>query len=651
MKNNNLIKLYAAYKSGFFGDNILNVYFPFFGNIIYEENTSLIDEVKLAEKFYLKYHFPLPLTFIRQVLGVGMDNGLIIVDHGHFIAKHDSLKPYQINDVEFDRLWAEFITSFKEYCSINELELSDINIDECILDFLDTYDENILDETLNISENGNIFEYALCKFIKDLSSKTTQLFNFIVALSASNINKQAMFYTGNKNDSYQGLNVYLDSPMIFALLDMDSSARTASCKMLVEEAQMAGCIVQVLDHNFNEINGILVRAASWAISPDYDISKANNAARYFHDKEMNSQEIFEFCESVEEKLNSINITIKKTDYNVYQDTFQESETKIYNMIEEKYHENSLDISEEMQNSIKIDVRSIVMIYRERQGQTSTRIQCSRHLMLSLNSAIANVCKKYESNQSINAGHIPACISADLFGAVLWLFTPVKMMEYQKKRLLADCFAILKPSKIMLTKYVESLKIAKAAGDIDEKKFLFMRSHAVVNDALMNITKGDYARFNERSYLDVYNDIVAGSEKKYKDEKIEHENTKIELDKERQLRAQTETDMQSLKNNQTEINAKMSCEIQTLSDYINDIKQQKLKKKCTVLGWLLTIGVFGVPYIFVNALIEIVKSKLNTLTSITIIKISILLVLTVILTFLFKKGKNLCFDIVEKHLKE
>lgn len=50
------------------------------------------------------------------------------------------------------------------------------------------------------------------------------------------------------------------------------------------------------------------------------------------------------------------------------------------------------------------------------------------------------------------------------------------------------------------------------GEIDEKKFLFMRTHPIILDTLMNITQGDYARFNDRTYLDVYNTIVAQSEK-------------------------------------------------------------------------------------------------------------------------------------------
>ena len=73
-----LIKVYAAYRSGCIGDNILDTYFPFFANIIYEQHWDEIDEKKIAEVFAQKYGIILPLTFVRQVLGIGMSNGSIL---------------------------------------------------------------------------------------------------------------------------------------------------------------------------------------------------------------------------------------------------------------------------------------------------------------------------------------------------------------------------------------------------------------------------------------------------------------------------------------------------------------------------------------------------------------------------------------------
>ena len=198
------------------------------------------------------------------------------------------------------------------------------------------------------------------------------------------------------------------------------------------------------------------------------------------------------------------------------------------MVKDRYTGHGYELSLEKEESIRVDVRSIIMVYRERQGQTATKLQNAKHIMLTSNNAIANVSKKYESSKSTQAGHIPACISADLFGAILWLDSPMQLLEYQKKKLLADCYAFLKPDAVMLEKYIQSLYEARNADAIDEKKFLFLRTHKVVLDSLMDITKGDYARFNSNTYLEVFENIKEKAQKKYKDEVVAHTQTQEKL---------------------------------------------------------------------------------------------------------------------------
>lgn len=78
----NIIKLYAAYKAGFLGNNILDTYFSFMANMISEERLAVVEDTVIAAKFKERYTMDLPLPFIRQVLGVGVQNGSFIEDHG-----------------------------------------------------------------------------------------------------------------------------------------------------------------------------------------------------------------------------------------------------------------------------------------------------------------------------------------------------------------------------------------------------------------------------------------------------------------------------------------------------------------------------------------------------------------------------------------
>jgi hypothetical protein len=414
---------------------------------------------------------------------------------------------------------------------------------------------------------------------------------------------------------------------------MDSIERTDSCKMLITKMKSVGCSVQLFDHNLDEIKGIMARAAGWATDINYDIRKANNVSRFFHDKLIDAPIIAEFCESAEAKLNELGITIWRTSYDIMQNDFQEDEKTLFSMIEERYTQDEKIIFEERKKSIMIDVRSILMVYRERKGRVSTHIQTSGHILITLNGAIANVSKKYESNRSVNSGHIPACISSDLFGSILWLFTPITKMEYQRKQLLADCFVALRPSKEMLSKYMDTLTRARNAEEIDEKKFLFMRAHIAVNDALMNVTKGDYARFNDQTYREVYDEIVAIADKKYLDEVVAHSHTR-----------------KLLENIERE-NKQLNGEKKALQGRLEAYDETNFNKKCNLLGWTFTTLLFGIPYVVIIIVIDILKKRYSYFSFLTMIHIGALLIITLFAGLLYRKGKKLCFTKCREHLKK
>lgn len=630
---NNLVKVYAAYRSGCLGDNILDTYFRFFANIIYDQHWEEIDEAVLAEHFSERYGISLPLPFIRQVLGVGMDNKSIIDDHGRYIAQRERIKEFRFEATDFDRRWDKMRSEFGYFCKKEQIELSGINVDERILSSLETLDEKIVaGDELICDEGSDIFDFAWKKFLVFASQKKQDSYDFIACISASNIMKQAIFFADTGDSTFNGLNVYLDSPMVFAILGMDMPARVESCRQLVEKAQAAGCCVQVFDHIFQEIEGIVLRAAGWARSPDYSVDKANNVARYFHDSDMDKHALAEYCEGLEDMLADRDITIKQTVYDLTDADFQEDTGKLNAMIQQRYQEQGQTISEEKQRSIEVDVRSIIMVYRERRGQTSTRIQTSREIMLTLNGTVANVSKNYESNQSINAGHIPACISADLFGAVLWLFSPVEFANYQKKQLLADCYGALRPNKKLLTQYVESLRMARNAGEIDEKKFLFMRSHSVVYDALMNVTRGDYARFNERTYREVFDEIQEKAAQQYKDEVEAHKHTKETLG-----HSNSEKDIKI-----EELSAKLKA--------MEDAAEKDIKSRARVWGWVYTICFAGLPYVLLLTVMEILKLIYFNTTWLGWIAAGAAVVIAIILAALFEIIKKWLFICAEKHLR-
>ena len=173
-------------------------------------------------------------------------------------------------------------------------------MDNNILTFIDEQDDHVIISTLPSEDyTTNRFEFFWYKFVQMLASKHDDEFEFITRLCVGNLIKNTIFYAEGSNDSFRGLNIYLDTPILFALLGMDTPERRDSYLLLVQQVLAAGCNVHVFDHNFRELQSIISSAAAWANSGDYDPRKANNAARFFHDSDLSPEETVEFVSDLE----------------------------------------------------------------------------------------------------------------------------------------------------------------------------------------------------------------------------------------------------------------------------------------------------------------------------------------------------------------
>lgn len=623
----------------------MEAYFPFLAQVLLEQRAQQVDTGKLKQDFEKKYSIPISTFFINQVLGVGIEKGAIVEKAGTFIVDLPKLSCYTIPENDFDYKWTHLKNAFYNYCRDNGYEtVDDAQLEAIMVDMINEHSIHPVIGTEWVDdEQYEPIDYCWATFLREEAAKKTDNFDFVTCLSASNAYKDALFLSSGEFEDtgeWRRLTVYLDSPMVFALLGMDSDERCNSCRQLIEEMNGQGCQVCVLDNNFEEIKGIITRAGTWATSMAYDIVKANNVAKYFHDLGKSNAEVLEYCEKLETELNSIGICVAKTDYDSATNKAQEDENLLCQMVEENYKSNNRALTLEKKESIACDIRSIIMVYRARHGKISTTLKESGHIMLTLNRALANVCKEYEKNSSISSGHIPACITADLFGAVLWLNKPIDIVEYQKKLILADCYAVLRPNKELMKKYIESLEAAYRSNEIDEKKYLFMRSHSVVFDALMNVTKGDYAKYTDRTYLDVYEEIVAISDRKYESEKNEHEDTKRQLAKSREAESKEREEKESLQ--------------QQFDTFAANVKQkfeaeyEKKVQRWAVVVWAL---MFGLPIAFVNVVIDIAKSKWITEMNFTNVAMGIGFFLILgVLGLVSAKGKKWSGRIVKSIFK-
>lgn len=628
MITDKFVKGYAVLKSEWFNRDILDEYIPFVATIIIENNVDEVDELFLTKKLNEKYNDIFQENFVRQILSQAVRKGVIINNRGKFVVDKTKVKQYAIKMESFDFDFELLIDDFIKYANNNRYFPSKEEVKRLIFDFVDKYDDRVLYNNIeDIPISNNVFLYHWCNYVIELTDNNKRLSEFFIGLCFGNLIKNALFYTSESSSSFSNLTIYLDTPMIFAVMGMDTPEREKSYKTLLTKAAKIGMSIRVFDHNFEEAKGIMERASRWAISSQYEQSRANKVAQFFYESGMSAEDIDEYIHDFEQQLNSKGIVKEETTYRTEENAFQADEKHLFDEIKQEYGTRSLKYNSEAEydNSIQTDVRSLVMIQRKRAGAYSTDLNAARCVFITTNGVVAKVSKDYTLSNELTKDKIPTAITADMFGTLLWLNYPDKN-DYVEQKLLADCKALLKASPQMIARFNLELDKAykKKDSDLTEEKFLFLRSHPIVQTFLLDATSGDYTQFDTNTWRSVYDRIVASAqfdgEKKYTEEKSEHEKTKGELQQAKDI-------IESKSENEKRL---------------NEIILQQQEEFSSKRAYMLTILIYAVPYLVLSLAIIFVQSLFVNWT----IKGICLGILTVIVGALLP----ICFSKIKKRIQ-
>ena len=496
-----MVKLYAAFLSGCMEENVFASYFPFLANVLVASGVREVRAEKVREDFENRYGFSLPLSFVRSVLNVGVQKGLIRHDkkHGRYVLSNDGLDKWIFNPDQFNAQWAKLITSFSDYLYEQDIGTLPDEIDAIIAKCIEVYDDEVLPLNGDVStvDNDDKLRFIWNTFVLRIHTTDSNLYDFVATLYLCNVIKDANFFEGDARSSFAGLKVYLDTPIAFSLIGLDEPPRIELCRYLVKQLKEAGCQVMIFEHCLQEMERIIQSANHWVHSQDYRIDKASRAARYFFDNRKSREEVTIVLESLEDRLSDFGVKVDDFSLRIGEELYREEELRLYEMLKQKYSSRGREIDEHVQKSILVDIRSMIFVLRNRKGFHPNHLYSAGNLLVTLNFALTAVSGEYAAIKRLG---VPACISVDLLSSVLWLHSPVKLANYKKVQLLADCYVATSPSPELLKKYVIALTKARANGVISEKKFIQLKTSSIVRRPLAYVANVD--GFNEESLFDV-----------------------------------------------------------------------------------------------------------------------------------------------------
>lgn len=530
----------AVYSQFEFKRDYIENFVPFIANLLRKRAIKEIALDKLDDTcgaFRDEFGLNIPYLPMLTILQRCKKRGLFKQEHGRLITITEAISNHDFGDivVQKESKINELLDSIVEYAKhAFSVTISKDEAQNTLLNYLSSHDMDIIfatqgDSILPGTKVSPNLKYIFGKYIISVKDSNVAMFNLISEVAIGHILVNTILYADKLqkySSKFKGLRFYLDVRFVFRLLGYEGDLfRTAYQELLLalreQEAELC-----IFSHNYDEILGVLRGATKYIDAPDYNPTQASSVLRYYRDSGKNNADIQHDIATIDEHMKNYGICIvpapefsKTEDRQIEEKTLQESINRVYSS-----RSASFD-PDEKRMTIEKDIKSIASIYHLRKIIRPLTIRQAQCFFLTSNSGLAYASRSYELQELSGENMIPACITDVFVGTLVWMQSPVRWAEINKKRFLADCMALLTPSPAFIKKLVDEAKKLKDNNAINDDEFMVVRSSMYVQQILMERTYGNPDSINSDSITDVIDRIRAESTAPLID-KIQHKDSEL-----------------------------------------------------------------------------------------------------------------------------
>lgn len=527
-----------------FKKDYLENFLPFIATLCVRKSYDAIHVNEVCADFTKEYGLIIPYHPMISILNRARKRGI-------FQKYHHELHPVKDKTVELDitetsqeqaRQHDKVIEEFIRYAKGNyQLEISEQDAGLAFLAMLQKRDLDII----FAAEEGKLFpelpskrdhQFVLNRFIQYAHEFEPELFSFILNMAIGHILANAILYADftKFEGKLESINFYFDTRFMLRALGTEGKERQQHyiefLSLLLEEK----AVLRVFRHTYDEIMTILNTCLNWVENPAYDPTKASIACNFFIQNAYKESDVERFIVGADSFLRQNKIeVVDAPDPNQYK-IYQIDENELQNVIAERYKKGYPWFDEvEAKGTLLRDIKSISSIYRLRMGRRPHSLQKVASMFVTTNAPLAHASNVFQRAQG-NGGFIyPACITDVFLGTLVWLQSPARVTSINRKKMIADCYAAVQPSKIMVKKYRQEIEKLRTEGKIGENEYYLLRTHRAALNLLEEKTLGDPDNFTEKTFEEILElvrqEYQAESGRKYLETKDKLEETKRDLD--------------------------------------------------------------------------------------------------------------------------
>ncbi len=456
--------------------NYLDIFEPFIIEAVKRDINSPVNIPLISSFIKSEFGIEIPQKVVQKIV-----NKMIIGKYFTQIRYNKKIYPiptmfqdtsFQYLRVELKRKYAEFITELIKYA--NE-EFGKNWTEQDAIDQLDSFLSQYHIEIIKSHVNKSAMPLSQYKpgptltismFIIKQQEKDTYLFNYLVEIVSGYILSRVLYEEDldHKIGYLNETKIILDTNLLMPLLGYNGKEEQESCVELLSLLKKYKAQVCCFKHNRDEVDYLLSTAAA-ELCNGRQSNWVNPCMTNFLKLKYTAEIVLALASSLDDDLSNLGIQILDApSYNDFNHVIDEQE------LTEALRERT-----KREHTIMIDVKSISAVQRLRGDQTSSAIEKCKAVFITSNKNVANCANKFIKK---DVGHyrnnIPNCLTDYDLTVKLWLKAPTKFPDLPKKRIIADCYASLRPDEADYSDFLKHLDMLLREGKITQEKVYYYK---------------------------------------------------------------------------------------------------------------------------------------------------------------------------------
>lgn len=487
----------------------LENFLPFLATLCVKKDYSEIDVGIICNDFTAEYGLKIPYHPMISILDRARKRGVLMKSRHMLYPIKEKIIELDFTETskELSRQHEKVMKEFTDFAKANySLDISHEDAEQAFIVMLQERDLEILfaaDEgrLLPEVESKKDHQFILYRFIKYVGESEPELFSFILNMAVGHILANAILYSDftRFEGKLTNIELYFDTRFVLRVLGTEGIDRQHHYLEFLSHLLEEKVILRIYRHTFDEVMTVLNGCLKWVENSSYDPTRASITCNYFVQNGYKESDVERFIVTAESKLREYKIDIiEAPDPNKYS-AYQIDEDELKGMIIEMYRSRRPLFDEfASESTLQKDIKSISSIYRFRRGRRPHSLPKVGSLFVTTNFALAHASNLFERAQDQAGFVFPACITDVFLGTFVWLQSPARVTSINRRKMIADCYAALQPSKSLLKKYRQEIDKLRKEEKITEDEYYMLRQHRAALNLLEDLTLGDPDNFSEKT---------------------------------------------------------------------------------------------------------------------------------------------------------